>query len=142
MDAATRRPESGVISFRFRSRVRAREPVEWPALGVGDRQDEHVVLVLFERDHVGEPLDGGLADHRACGSLARPWRVGFWGVANSSEDSRNLGDELVAQSWPSLVVPKRGAAKLGTRFQGAVRGARRCSSSFRIAARAVSQLVV
>jgi hypothetical protein len=33
------------------------------------------------------------------------------------ESGRNLGDELVAQSWPSLVVPKRGAATLGTRFR-------------------------
>ena len=65
---------------------------------MGDRQDEHVLLVLFERDYVGEPLDGGLADHRVCGPRARPWRIGFWGVANSIEGSRNLGDELVAQS--------------------------------------------
>jgi hypothetical protein len=39
----------------FAQGVRAREPVEWPALGVGDRQDEYVMLVLFERDHAGEP---------------------------------------------------------------------------------------
>ena len=37
----------------IRSRACAREPVEWPPLGVGDRQDEHVPLVLFERDHEG-----------------------------------------------------------------------------------------
>ena len=52
---------------------------------MGDRQDEHVLLVLFERDHVWEPLDGGLADHRVCGPRARPLRIGFWGVANSIE---------------------------------------------------------
>ena len=101
----------------LRSRVRAREPVEWPALGVGDRQDEYVMLVLFERDHVGEPLDGRLADQRAFRPRARPCRVGFWGVADSIEGSRNLGDELVAQSWTSLVVPECGAAKLGLRLR-------------------------
>jgi hypothetical protein len=53
---------------------------------------------------VGEPLDGRLADQRACGPRARPCRVGFWGAANSTEASRNLGDELVAQSWTSLFV--------------------------------------
>jgi len=84
---------------------------------VGDRQDEQMLLVLFERDHIGEPLDGGLADHRACDPRARPWRIGFWGVANSIESSRNLGDELVAQSWASLVVPKRGTAKLRARLR-------------------------
>jgi hypothetical protein len=56
---------------------------------MGDRQDEHVLLVLFERDHVGEPLDGGLADHRARGPRPRPLRIGFWGVANSIEGRRN-----------------------------------------------------
>ena len=66
-------------------------------------EDEHVLLVLFERDHVGEPLDGRLADQRACGlwPRARPCRIGFSGVANSTEGSRNLGDELLAQSWAS-----------------------------------------
>jgi hypothetical protein len=127
---------------RLRSRLRACEPVQWPAFGVGDSQHEQMSLVLLERDHVGEPLDGGLANQRVSSSGARPCRVRFRRVAKSIEGGRNLGDELGAQSWPSLVVPKRGAAKLGTRFQGAVRGARRCSSSFRIAARAVSQLVV
>ena len=52
-----------------------------------------------------------------CSPRARPWRVGFRGVGNSIEGRRNLGDELVAQSWASLVVPKRGAAKLGTRLR-------------------------
>lgn len=37
----------------------AREPIERPPFGVSDSQDEHVLLVLFERDHVGGPLDGG-----------------------------------------------------------------------------------
>ena len=74
------------------------EPVQWPALGVSDGQDEQVSLVLFERDHVGEPLDDGLADQLVCGPRARPRRIGFWGVANSIEGRRNLGDELVAQS--------------------------------------------
>jgi hypothetical protein len=72
---------------------------------VGDRQDEHVVLVLVERDHVGQPLDGRLADQRECCPSAQPCRVGFWSVANSIQGSRNLGDELLAQPWPSLVVP-------------------------------------
>ena len=58
----------------LRSRVRAREPVEWPAPGVGDRQDEYVMLVLFERDHIGEPLGGRLADQRAFRPRARPNR--------------------------------------------------------------------
>ena len=42
--------------------------------GVGDCQDQHVLLVLFERDQVGEPLDGGLADQRADCAHARPCR--------------------------------------------------------------------
>jgi hypothetical protein len=53
---------------------------------------------------------------RISGPAARvrgQWEIGFLGVANSIEGSRNLGDELVAQSWAALVVPKRGAAKLG-----------------------------
>jgi hypothetical protein len=83
---------------RLRLRVRAREPVEWPAFGVGDSQDDQVLLVLFERDHVGEPLDGGLADQRADCTRARPCRVGFRGVANSIEGSRDFRYELVAQS--------------------------------------------
>jgi hypothetical protein len=94
---------------------------------VGDRQDEHVLLVLFERDHVGEPLDGRLADQQACGPRMRPWRLGFWGVANSTEGSRNLGDEL-----PILGVARRtkGRRCEAQRVpQDAVRGARRCSSS-------------
>ena len=53
-------------------------------------------LVLFERDYMGEPLDGRLADQRACCPCALPYRVGFRGVANSMEGRRNLGDELVA----------------------------------------------
>ena len=53
---------------RFRSRVRPREPVEWPPLGVGDRQDEDVLLVFFERDYIGESLDAAL---RISGSAAR-----------------------------------------------------------------------
>jgi hypothetical protein len=56
------------------------------ALGVGDRQDEYVMLVLFERDYVGEPLAGDLANQRAFRPRARPWRVGFWGVADSIEE--------------------------------------------------------
>ena len=71
----------------FRSRARAREPVEWPTLRVGDRQDEQVLLVLFERDQVGEPLYGGLADQRSYCLRARPCRAGFWGVANSNRTS-------------------------------------------------------
>src|SRR5262245_50083584 len=89
-----------------RSRVRAGEPVEWPALGVGDRQDEYVMLVLFERNHVREPLGGRLVDQRALSPRSRPCRVGFWGVADSIEGRRNLRDELVAQSWTSLFVPE------------------------------------
>jgi hypothetical protein len=108
---------------------------------VSDGQHEQMSLVLFERDHIGGPLDGGLADHWAFGPRARPWRIGFWGVANSIEGSRNLGDELVAQSRTSLVVPKRGAEARRVP-QDAVRGARRWSSSFRISVRAVSQLIV
>ena len=65
----------------------------------------------------GEPLDGRLTDQWACCPRARPCRVGFWSVANSIEGSRNLGDELVAQSWTSLVVPECGAAKLGLRLR-------------------------
>ena len=65
---------------------------------MSDRQDEHVLLVLFECDHLGEPLDGRLADQRASCPRVGPWRIGFWGVANSIEGRRNLGDELVAQS--------------------------------------------
>jgi hypothetical protein len=114
---ATREPESGVMRHRFRSRVRARKPVEWPALGVGDRQDEHVLLVLFERDHVGEALDGRLADQGACGPRARPCRIGFWAVANSTEGSRNLGDELVAQSWARSSY-KRAALRSSARASG------------------------
>lgn len=30
------------------------EPVQWPAFGVGDGQHEQMLLVRFERDHVGE----------------------------------------------------------------------------------------
>ena len=70
------------------------------------RQNEHVLLVLFEGDHVREPVDGCFADHRAFRPRARPCRVGFWGVADSIEGSRNLRDELVAQSWTSLFVPE------------------------------------
>ena len=44
------------FTVAVRSRVHAREPVEWPAPGVDDRQDEDVLLVRFERDHIGEPL--------------------------------------------------------------------------------------
>jgi hypothetical protein len=73
-----------------------------------------MLLVLFERDRVGEPLDSRLADQRAFCPRARPCRVGFWRVADSLEGSRSLGDELVPQSWASLVVPQCGAAKLGT----------------------------
>jgi hypothetical protein len=58
---------------RLCSRVRAREPVKWPALRVSDRQDEYVMLVPFERDHVGEPLGARLADQRAFRRRARPW---------------------------------------------------------------------
>ena len=79
---------------------------------MGDRQDEYVLLVLFERDHVGEPFDGRLASQRACCPCARPYRVGFWGAVNSTEGRRNLSEELVAQSWTSLVVPKGGATQL------------------------------
>ena len=39
------------------------------------------MLVPFERDHVRKPLDGRLADQRACCPRARPRRVGFWSVA-------------------------------------------------------------
>jgi hypothetical protein len=84
---------------------------------VGDRQDEHVLLVLFERDHVGEPLYGRLADQRTCGTRARLCRIGFRNRANSIEGRRNIGDELVAQSWALLVVPQRCAAKLGLRLR-------------------------
>jgi hypothetical protein len=66
-DALSRRSRA-----RFRSRVRAREPIEWSAPGVGNRKDEHVLIVLFERDHVREPVDGRLADHQASGVPARP----------------------------------------------------------------------
>jgi hypothetical protein len=53
-----------------RSKIRAREPVEWPALGMGNRKDEHVLLVFFERDDVWESVDGGLANRRAHGGRA------------------------------------------------------------------------
>ncbi len=69
------------VTGEFRSKVRARGPVEWPAPGLGDRQDEHVLLVLFDRDHVGEPLDGRLADQPVCGPCVRPCRVRFWSVS-------------------------------------------------------------
>jgi hypothetical protein len=78
-------PSSRWHEPRLRSTVRAREPVEWPAFGVGDSRDEQVLLVLFERDHVGEPLDGGLADQRADCARARPCRVGLRGIATSIE---------------------------------------------------------
>jgi len=58
--------------------VRAREPIERPAFGVSDSQDEQVLLVLFERDQVGEQLYGGLADQRIYRPRARPCRVGFF----------------------------------------------------------------
>jgi hypothetical protein len=38
---------------------------------MGNRKDEYVLLVLFERDHVKEPVDGRLADHHASGARAR-----------------------------------------------------------------------
>ena len=100
-----------------------------------------MLLVPFERDQVGEPLDGGLADQRVYCPRARPCRVGFWGVANSIERCRNLGDELVAEPCASLVVSKRSTAKLGTRFrvQFEAHVAVRVPSGSR---RAVSQLVV
>ena len=68
----SRPPARTLISQRafrvvVRSWVHAREPVKRPALGVGDRQDEYVPLVLFESDHVGEPLDGRLTYQLACG---------------------------------------------------------------------------
>jgi hypothetical protein len=75
------------------------------------------MLVFFERDHVWEPLGARFANQRAFRPRARPCRVGFWGVADSIEGSRNLGEELVAQSWTSLFVPECGAAKLGLRLR-------------------------
>ena len=75
-----------------------------------------MLLVAFERDQVGEAVYRGLADQRIFPRRARPCRVGLWGLANSIERPRNLGDELVAQPRASLVVPKRSAAKLGLRL--------------------------
>ena len=95
LDAATRHSQVGLMS-RISLGLRAGEPVQRPAFGVCDSQHEHMTLVLFERDHVWEPLDDGLADQRVCGPSARPLRVGVRGVADSIEGSRNLGDELVA----------------------------------------------
>src|SRR5688572_20204947 len=46
---------------------------------------------------------------------AMPRRI--LGVADSIEASRNLRDELVAQSWTSLFAPECGAAKLGLRLR-------------------------
>ena len=50
------RRQSGLVPDRAfgdmldtRSRVRAREPVQWPALAVRNRKDEHMLLVPFER---------------------------------------------------------------------------------------------
>jgi hypothetical protein len=71
----------------------------------------------FNHGLLGEPLYGGLADERIDRRRARPCRVGVWGGADSIEGSRNLRDELVAQSWPSFVVPECGAAKLGLRLR-------------------------
>jgi len=34
--------------------------VQRPTFGVGDSQDEQVLLVLFERDQVGKSLDAAL----------------------------------------------------------------------------------
>jgi hypothetical protein len=104
-------------SVRVRSRFRAGEPVQWAAFGVGDGQHQQVSLVALRTRSRREPLDGCLADQRAFCPRARPCRVGFWGVADSIEGSRNLRDELVAQSWTSLVVPECGAAKLGLRLR-------------------------
>ena len=57
-------------------------------------------LVLFERDDVREPLDGSflrISAPRAC----VPGHCGqdAGALADSIEGNRNLGDELVAQSW-------------------------------------------
>jgi hypothetical protein len=62
---------------------------------VGHRKDEYVLLVTFESDEIWKSVDGRLADHRARGL---PYRVGFRDVGNPIERSRDLGDELVAQS--------------------------------------------
>jgi hypothetical protein len=61
-----------------RSLVHAREPIQGAAFGVGDSQDEQVVLVLFESDQVRKPLNRGLADQRTCCLPAGPCRIGFW----------------------------------------------------------------
>jgi hypothetical protein len=45
-----------------------------------------VMLELFERDHVGEPLGGHLADQRAFRPRARPCRVGFVILAPAPEN--------------------------------------------------------
>ena len=42
-------------------KVRAGEPVKRPALGVGHRKDEQVLLVLFERDDLRKSIDRRLA---------------------------------------------------------------------------------
>ena len=128
-------------TFWTPSRVRASEPVQRPALGVGNRKDEHVLLMPFERDDVRKSMDGRLADHRARGSRERPWRVGFRNIGTSIESGRNLGYEIVPQILSAVrrTTTPTGEARHAPQDVG--RDARRCSSSFRISVRAVDQSV-
>jgi hypothetical protein len=75
------------------------------------------VLVLLECDQIRKTLERRPADQRSCCACSRPCRIRIGSCANSIERRRNLGDELIAQTRPSLVVPQRGTAKLSTRFR-------------------------
>jgi hypothetical protein len=84
---------------------------------VDDSQYEGVLLVPFERDQIWKTLESRLADRRGRCACSRPCRIRIGSFANSLDRSRNLGDEFAAQARRSFIVPKRGTAKLSTRFR-------------------------
>jgi hypothetical protein len=97
--------------------------------------------VFLEGDHIRKPLDAGLADHRFWDWRARPYWIGLGAPPTRSKAAETSAMNSSAQSWPLLVVPKRRRFEARHALQDAVRDARRCSSSFKISVRAVSQLI-
>jgi len=109
-------------------------------LRVSDGKYEHVLFVLFERNDEREPVDRGFPDQRDPIRKLGPCRKRFRTLAEAIQRRRNF-DELV----PSRSVVRRTRAqRCETRLgrQGAVRRARRCSSSLKTSARTVSQAAV
>ena len=82
-----------------------------------DREHERVVLMVFEREHLGKPLEDVAPNQRCTADQLWPRRIRLRRMSDALERRRDFRDELAAPTVALFFIPERRAAKLGARFR-------------------------